>query len=264
MRDAETGWLTRDDCDGMIWAGQYGASRNVIPGVNIMAAEYPEAGKWSRRPFPACWDGSDQGAPSTWSRDQAVAGLIPYALQTNQRSIIDDHIAYGENHVWKMGDPLADGRVIYTPALIGLVYKIRHAMGGTSSVNEAWPDIYPGGLTDYEANLQVMTIWLQGRAADMLGDDSAKPVPTLPGSHLLDISEVMYQRLQDHATDEPNDPWFNYVYGKYRGNLSHTIDLLMDPAMPHGGYVRCNKPEQCVLASWLFTASNVLDTLGAN
>lgn len=262
LRDPETGWLDRMGCDSMIWNGEY-ASAKGVEGVKMETAEYPASpGRFARRPLPPdCWstEYGDQGAQTTWSRDMGIGGLLPYAWGTSNSSLLLRHISYGSANSWQMGEPLADGRVIYTPAIIGLLYKMRHALAGETSAQENWPSVYPSGLTDYEAHLQVKTIWLQGRIANALHDASAVPHPG--GNGLLDISDSMYQRLVEHAQDTPPDAFFSFALAEYDGNFTRTLDLLLDPAMPRGSFVRCDQLEQCTLAHWIFVASLTIDAL---
>lgn len=256
LRDPATGWLARNDCDGMIWAGQYAAATSVV-GVDIGAAEYPErSGRFSRRPFPSCWtpEGGDQGSKTTWSRDMFVGGLLPYAWYNGNRDVLERHAAYGREHNWQMGEPLADGRAVYTPALIGLLYKSIEALGGDYNVNSAWPDVYPSGLTDYEAHLQAMSILLHGEVAAKLTDAALA----------LDISNTMFERIVGHAEREPSEPLFAYILAKYDGKATHVLDLLLDPAMPMAGFVRCEVEAECKLAHWLFVASRTIEWMDAH
>lgn len=252
IRDAETGWLARGDCDGMIWTGQYAATGAA--GVNILAAEYDGSGRFSRRPFPACWDetNGDQGSKTTWSRDMFLGGLLPYAYYRGDREALERHAAYGRGHNWQMGEPLADGRVVYTPSLIGILYKAIEAMGGEPNVNSAWPTVYPSGLVDYEAHLQAMAILLHGE------------IDAVGASLTLDISNQMFERIMEHAAREPDEPLYAFLAMKYDGKLTHVLDLLLDPAMPMGGFVRCSDPPQCRLAHWLFVADLTLSWIEAH
>lgn len=252
IRDAETGWLSRNDCDGMIWAGKYAASQGVT-GVNILAAEYPgQPGKFGRRPAPWCWtpEDGDQGSKTEWSRDMAVAGLLPYAWSTGQRDILERHAAYGKKNSWQMGEPLEDGRVVYTPALVGSLYKAIYAMGGELDANAIWPNIYPEGLVDYQAHLQVMSIWLQGEVAAVLGD---KEKPEKGAS--LNVSDTMYQRLSEHAARQPSCALYQVVYGLYSGDMTLAFDDLLGDSQCD--YIRCDDG-QCREADWLFSASLLL------
>ena len=244
MRDTETGWLARWDCDAMIWSGQY-ASATGVSGVDILAAEFDGSGRFSRRPMPPCWDGSDQGSKTTWSRDMYLAGLLPWAWYTSQREVLERHARYGKENNWIMGEPLDDGRVVYTPSLIGITFKAIEALGGEHDVNSIWPDVYPSGLVDYEAHLQAMSILLHGEIAAKM-DGSALT---------LDISNTMFERIIEHANNVPEEPLYAFLAAKYDGKMTHVLDLLLDPSMPMGGFVRCSEPSQCRLAHWLFVAS---------
>lgn len=246
LRDPETGWLARFDCDGMIWAARYAASDGVS-GVNILAAEYPDApGKFSRRPFPACWipgAPDPQGSATTWSRDMAIAGLLPWIWETKSLAVLQRHADYVHSHKWWAGEPVADGRAYYSPSMIGVIYKEIAALGGPADPLALWPQIWPSGLVDYQAHLQASAIWLQGEIEG--------------GS----VSQVMIDRMREHVDEAPADPWYSYIMGKYTGDQTTTIALLLDPTMPMGHYVRCNSMAECRLAQWLWTASHMLRDL---
>lgn len=261
LRDAETGWLARHDCDGMIYAAKYAASVGVDD-VRIEAAEYPEAGKFGRRPPPWCWtpEAGDQGAKTEWSRDMLVAGLLPWAYLKGRRDVLERHAAFVRAHDWFAGEPVADGRTYYTPQVRGLLLKTIHAMGGADDPGSLWPSIWPAGLTDYEAHLQVMQIWLQGETARVLNDMDAVPARPAAPAELLRISETMFERLEEHAAREPRCPLYLAVLGLYTGELDPAIDALT--AEPVCSWVRCLNPQDCELAEWLFAASIVFRKTG--
>jgi hypothetical protein len=264
LRDPETGWLARWDCDGIIWAGK---ADLALGGTRIEAAEYPDApGKFGRRPPPYCWtpEGGDQGAATEWSRDMGVAGLLPWAWLAGRRDVLERHAAYGRAHDWWLGEPTAAGQAYYTPAMRGLLAKVIAAMGGEAAGDVLWPSLWPSGLVDYEAHLQVMGIWLQGEAAARAGEADAMPARPAAGQNLtVDISNEMYLRLEEHAAREPRNPLFAYVLGRYTGDLAATVAILVADDMPVGEYVRCAEPRQCRLAEWLWVATLVLRDLGA-
>lgn len=279
VRDQETGWLARWDCDGMIWASKYASSLGV-EGVKIEAAEYPgQPGKFGRRPPPWCFtpELGDQGSKTEWSRDMAVGGLLPYAWLTANRDLLERHAAFGYQQAWWMGEPTADGRTYYTPQVRGLLFKAIRALGGSGSPEELWPTFWQAGLIDYEAHLQVMSIWLQGEVARSLNEADAvpraAPEPTVMlaedgewalndagDMRLLEINEAMYQRLVEHAEREPTCPLYRAVLGLYTGDLAPATRELLDPVLPKCSYVRC-QDGQCQLAEWLFAASIVLRKL---
>lgn len=253
LRDPATGWLVPTDGDGMIWAAKYAST---VDDVNIGAAEYPdEPGRFNRHPPP--WGGDS----TSWSRDMAVAGLFPWAWLKGHRDVLERQVAYGKAHNWFMGEPIADGRTYYTPSMRGLLAKEIGGLGGDLSADANWPSLWPAGLDDYEAHLQVMAIWLQGEVAKALADPSGAPVKSAQ-TDLLDINNEMFLRLQEHANGEPKSALYAYVYGKYTGDQGAAMTLLLDPAMPTAHYVRCNELEQCELAEWLFTAHLLLIDLG--
>jgi hypothetical protein len=267
LRDPATGWLAVTDCDGMIWAGKYAASNDVAD-VNIEAAEYPDApGKFGRRPPPYCWNATDGdvGSKTEWSRDMFVAGLLPYVWRKDRRDILERHLAYGKANNWQMGEPIADGRTIYTPSLIGLAYSVLYAMGGELDPASLWPSFYPSGLSDYEAHLQVMAIWSQGEAAAKLGDSDAVPkdpatddptVDKAPPESALRVGQTMYERLEEHADREPACPLYQTVYALYSGKMARAIDSLL-AANYACQYYRGNL--EANLADWLFAASIAID-----
>lgn len=233
LRDPLTGWLTPTDCDGMLWTGKYAASRGVT-GVSLVAAEYPnDPGKFARRPPPYCWDGGDNGSKSEWSRDMGVAGLFPWAFKTGDLTALERHADYGRANGWKMGEPTSDGRTYYTPQVKNLLFKVIEALGGSRAPSNPWPDVWSSGLTDYQAHVQVMSIWLHGETGG--------------------TTATMRKRLKEHAEREPENPLYRAAYG----DLNEAADLLLD-GHPTPSYVRCENPAQCQLSEWLFAASLVL------
>lgn len=239
QRHPENGWLTPDDCDGMVWTGKYATT--ACDEVNIEAAEIGfRSGRFGRRPSP-CWvKGAEHNeSASTWSKDMAMGGLFPFILRCNRLDLIERHIAYGEHHFWIMGEPIGDGRALYTPQLIGLAYAIRQHLGGEGNAMTKLPKIWPSGLIDYQAHLQVMAIWMES----LIGG----------------ISDTMLKRLYEHQEREPYNPLFQYMIGKYSNNQEKTLNLLLDQSMPMSRYVRCGYAvDKCKLAEWLFVADLLL------
>ena len=238
LRDPATGWLSVSDCDGMIWAGKYSCSLGEASTVNLRASEYPDQpGRFDRRPPPFCWtkEKGDQGSKTTWSRDMGIAGLIPGAWCKRDLKLLQDHAAYGEAHKWNMGEPLADGRAIYSPGVIGVLYSAIKNLGGDANEKAKLPSFYPPGLDDYQAHLQMMDIWLRGEMKDS-------------------ISSVMRDRIKEHANREPECPFYSYLNGLYTGSQDRTVELLLASSKPNCSYVRSN-----YLAEWLFVAKLTLD-----
>lgn len=262
LQNPDNGWLD-DGCDGMIWTGRYATARGVA-NVNILAAEYPDAGKFGRRPEPWCWNKTDGnvGSETEWSRDMGVAGLFVYAWLSADIHTLQRHAAYGLAHNWQMADPVGDGRTVYSPQMVGLLYKAIHGLGGANDPLALWPTVWTTGLKDYEAHLQESSIFLQGRIALALREPDQVPQKPVQGL-TLDISNTMYQRLEEHAAEEPGDPFYAFVLGEYTGSQEKTVTLLLDPAMPHGNYVRCGATRKCELGQWLFVATLAIKALEA-
>lgn len=271
LRDPVTGWLVTGG-DGMLWTGKYAAVTGV-DGVNIAAAEL-EPGRFQRDP-----DGETSTNPdwSDWSRD-AGSGLTAYAWRKHDLALIERHIAYGEAHkaiandipVWRMGEPVGDGRCLYPPAFIGRLYQTQLALGGPDNINRLWPDFYDKGLTDFKAHLQVMNIWHRGEVAEALRTNSDDAVPHkdqvpddagdgVGASLMLDVTDSQLAVLQEQAARDPRDPFFQAVLGTYTGDMTAAIDALLQPDMYAGEYVRCDGDQRrCQLAAWLFAADIVL------
>jgi hypothetical protein len=227
IRDPHNAWIVPNDCDGMLWSGKYAS---VDCGVDIEAAEV-EPGRFDRYPqMGTC--------RTSWSRDMGVAGLFVWAYKCNRRDVLERHAKYGKKNNWVMGEPVDDGRPIYTPQMIGLLYQIIFKMGGDNDPNRVWPHIYPSGLDGYQAHLQMMAIWHR-----------ANHEP---------ISQTMYERIKEHYDRIPYNPFYAFMKGLYTGDMSTTIDLLLSPEMPMAGYVRCDEPHRCKLAEWLFVTDEVL------
>jgi len=248
LRDSN-GMLSHD-CDGMIWNGKYASSKGVSK-VKIEKMER-ENGRYGRRVEP-CWTEEDGnlGADTTWSRDMAICGLFPYAWKKEKLDLLVRHKDYGVDNLWKMGDPLDDGRTLYTPGIIGLLYSMIFALGGDDNKLRHTPDVYPKGLDDYEAHLQICKIWLRGEIDEKLESKS-----------LFSVSAKMYARIEEHFEREPANPFYSFLWAKYEtGDFAHVVALLLDLSRPMGSYVRCENEERCFLAERIFVSSLVLEYL---
>jgi len=230
------GWITPNSCDGMLWSSKYGAID-----CNSFSPEAAERdyGRFGRRPSPPCWDGEDKGSKTTWSRDMGV-GFIAYAIACKKDGLLLRHIEYGKKHHWMMGFPVTDLRAFYTPQIRDLLFDSVEYIRGTNDYNRSI-EIYPSGLKDYQAHLQVMSIWIR--------------------RHWEGINSLKWERLMEHYTREPYNPFYSYMTSFYKGDLNETIDLLLDPRMPMSDYVRCDDPKRCKLAEWLFVAGQVIREL---
>lgn len=258
----ENGWITPKDGDGMLWSGKFAAVKGAAK-FKPEAAEV-EPGRFVRCPTEPHCRASENPLWSNWSRDM-FAGLSAYAWRNRDISVLDRHLAYGRDHDWIMGRPFGDGRSVYLPATYGRLYQVIYALGGTNDAKRLWPDVYPSGLTDYKAHMQMMNIWLRAEVAEALregeGDataggieDDVKP----DGAALLDVDGPQLDRIKEHAARDPRDPFFQAMHGIYTGDFSPAIDALLAPDMYAGEYVRCDELRRCQLAAWLFAADLVL------
>lgn len=239
LRSAD-GWLVFDDCDSILWSGKYAASL-YVEGVDLSASEYDGDGRFYRRPVKACWDGEDQGSKTTWSRDMGL-GLIYGAVYQGRLDILERHAAYGEKKKWLMGEPFADGRVLYTPSIIGLLYQGIYFLGGEDNAARKTPNVYPAGLKDFQAHLQVLDIYLRGYVE-------------------LGIRDAMLDRLKEHSEREPKNPFYAAVYSRYTGDYDKAVELCLGEDV--GEYVRCEEFRRCQLAELINSCSIVLKGLNA-
>jgi hypothetical protein len=226
VKDKTNGWLTPNNCDGMLWTGKYASSPGVDADMTA-AEDKDEPGKFHRRPVP-CWN-PEQGAvgsQTTWSRDMGM-GLMAWAYRKKQLEPLIRHSEYGKAHNWQMGEPLADGRVVYTPAVIGLLHQVIYSLGGPDDPNRIWGNIYPSGLDDYQAHLQMLDIWLRGSIGEKSSDADA--IPANPATALTSgVSGTMYERIMEHAEREPKCLFYQFMKSRYTsGNYDSIVDSLL-------------------------------------
>jgi hypothetical protein len=237
-RDPSNGWLTPDDCDGLLWSGKYGA----VVGFDPYAAEYPDQpGRFARRPVERglCYtdEGVEQGAKSSCSRDQAM-GLIAYAVQQNNPEVLQAHYDFVKSNNWKCGEGQLSA-TYYNPFFRGFLEAV---MDGLALVQPRWPaeSEYFAGLDDYEAHLQMLNIDIR---------------QTIEGS----VTEAMLARIVEHSDREPGNPFFWYLRGKYSGDMAPAVKACVDGT--YGTYVRCGvglDKELCVLSELIYACDRVL------
>lgn len=243
--DPTDGWIEKSECDGMLWAGKYLCGGGS---PKLEAAEYPnEPGKFNRRPSPYC--GEEFGnSKTTWSRDMGM-GLMSGAWCSKNREILERHASYGTKKNSMMGEPFADGRAVYTPSIIGILYQVIYSLGGADTTARHTPSIFSSGLDDYQAHLQMIDIWLRGETARREIDLS------------LDISQTMYERVKEHSDREPTCPFYQYMRGIYDGSLETVTSLLLESDKPKCQYVRGS--DGVFTSEWLFVAKLTLKKFGA-
>lgn len=270
LKDPASGWISTGG-DAMLWEGKLAA---VTCDVDLTLAE-TEPGKFQRDV-----DGETSTNPdwSDWSKDMGT-GLLAWATRCNKLDVLQRHAAYGEAHkalanqipVWRMGEPVGDGRGLYLPAFIGRVYQTIFLLGGENNPQRLWPDLYPLGLKDFQAHLQIMNIWHRGEVAEALRkrgeddatvrDDVVDDAGQSPGQDLatLDVTDDQLTALRHQAERDPRDPFFQAVYGTYTGDLGPAVTACLAADGYVGEYVRCDGNERtCQLAAWIFACEGIV------
>ena len=218
LASVQHGWIATS-CDALLFSSLYGATKD--PGdasFDVDQAKGKSPGLWLRRPLDEglCYDSSKTGpqpSASSISKDMLL-GLTYYAWRSKRVDIVKDIVSYGESHNWIMGEPSSEvGRVVLTPSLAGLVYQVLFKLSGIDHPGRHLPDVYPSGVTGYQAHLQVTSILLRGEVSDETG-----------------ISDEMLARLKEHAFVNPKNPYYAAALAVYTGDTRRAVDLLSDPS----------------------------------
>lgn len=189
-----SGWIV-DDCDAMLWQGIW-ESCNL--NSQTLAAAEAEHGRYLRRPptleNPECY--ASGHSKSTWSKDMAI-GFFWWCWRTKDKRALYDHVEYGRKNCWNMGFPThLIARVQYTPSLVGLLHKILNHLDGRNYKEALIPQLYPSGLVDFEAHLQVLMIAL-------IGEMDRK------------IPKEAFLRLVEHFNRAPFNPLYASVLARF-------------------------------------------------
>jgi hypothetical protein len=232
------GWVILS-CDAMLHQGKYAA---VTGFGSLEIAEDPkQPGRYYRRPYDLpCWkDGQDLGSKTTWSRDMGV-GFIWWAYRNLDFVALGRHIEYGRKNLWVMGEPLADGRTIYTPNMIALLYAAYGSLVKQSYKETSIGGIYSSGLTDYEAHLTVLSILLRG-----------------------EIDGYIWQRdlkiIEEQAERQPKAALYQSARAVYGGSLSAAVSACLNPEP--ADYISRQEPDICHLIDVIF-ALDLLERAG--
>jgi len=223
----ENGWLVSKSCDSMLWSGK--ACLNI---TDLESAGVD--GRYYRTPSKTCF--ADTRSASSFSRDMSL-GLLNCLIEKKNLAAIERHIEYGDENGWIMGEG-AINRTYYTPALIGLWYKAARVLGHDYGYTEV-SNVYPSGLTDYQAHLQMLFIHLTG---------------TLENGQ---ISDSMRNRIHEHSDRIPTSGFYAALSARYGGPVDSAINLCLDDDNQVGDYVRCDD-ENCELAERIFTCKLLL------
>lgn len=249
--DQSTGWPSKDDCDGTLWAGlAYAAG---IDTVQLSLAEYSE-GEIHRRPSPSCWDGEDRGSPTTVSRDM-LNGYMWGMWRAGNLDALRRLARYGETHLWKMGIPLDDGRVILTGNGIGLLGRMIKKLDGPDKIYRHIQPIFTQVDNDYEQHQLALGILLDGEVDQPVQPELLPVNYEYPGRY-QGISKGSAELLQWLVDQNPDDALFQAGNATYSGNYDKAIELLLSQDYKCPSYVRGS--ENYCLVHWLFAAKLVL------
>lgn len=226
IADTKNTWLIADSCDSMMWSSLFGSQLEGYFKYEL-AEDKEISGKYYRTQDQDCF--ADARSGSTWSRDMALAFLV-YLYSQGDLGAIEAHIAFGESQGWIMGEG-ARTRTIYSPALIGLWYKAAKSLGHDYGVIIVQNE-YSAGKVDYQANLQMLDIYLNG---------------IIDGA----ITETMLARVLEHSDRDSDSRFFHILRGIYQGPIEPAIDICLDDDERIGSHVRCDG-EQCELADRVF------------
>jgi hypothetical protein len=161
---------------------------------------------------------------------------------------------YGERNDWIMGRPTSlISRVLLTGNGIGLIGRAIYVLssGGDDRYYRRTGYLFPSVAQDFERHIQVQGILLQDRV------DSAYNGP----ANLTAINDEMLTRLRENAAAFPSDYLFSAALGRFTGDQSKTIDLLLsfdDEDPKCSSYVRGEKPDLYCKLNWLQAAKIVL------
>lgn len=157
--DRETGWPSREDCDGTLWAGL--AKASGVGSVQLDLADYGKSGQIHRRPYNPCWaNDQDLGSASTVSRDM----ILGYMWGAD-KDAIKRLAEYGESKNWVMGAPYPKeaARVLLTGNLIGLLGRMNCEYNDICKNYKNIPPLYTRDNKDYVTHLTVLYILLNSR-----------------------------------------------------------------------------------------------------
>lgn len=242
--DESTGWPSTQDCDSTLWAG---ISCVVGLPTQISLAEF-SSGEIHRRPFKACYDdvSGDQGAKSTISRDM-ITSYMSCLWNRKDLAAFQRLANYGESHDWILGKPVhLVSRVLLTPNLIGLlgrsIFVLSERQDDRYYRRSGY--LFPPVSADFERNIQVQTILLQD---------------SIDGQYnLTSINSEMLDRLIENADAYPSDHLFAAALGRFTGDQSKALALLLAEEMTCPSYARGEKPEVYCKILWLQAAKILL------
>jgi hypothetical protein len=241
--DPETGWPSNSDCDGTLWAG---LSCSLGMPTRIELAEYAP-GEIHRRPYQACYtnEQGDLGSKSTISRDM-LTGYMSCLYARKDLAALQRLADYGEKSDFIMGAPAhLVSRVLLSGNLIGILGRAIYTLSGGSDDRyyRRTGYLFPSVVEDFEKHVQTQAILLQDQIDD---------------GYNLRINGEMLDRLTENAEKEPNDPLFAAALGRFTGDQSKALDLLLSEVQVCPSYARGEKPDVYCKLIWLQAAKIAL------
>lgn len=252
------GWLVSKSCDARLWT-----AKACLDSTDFSAAMIGE--QYFRTPSKTCYSNFlvwkklkvkrdaeldkelkaeitakmkaiKHKSQSTTSRDMEL-GTLSCLVERRDLTAIEDHIEYGSDNAWIMGEGLIT-RTPYSLALIGLWYKVARVLGHDYGYTEVG-NIYPKGQIDYQAHLSMLDIYNRFR---------------MDGK----ISKIMLARINEHADREPECGFYQSMKSKFSGDLQPAIDICLGESKC--SYVRCDEElEKCRLAEQIFSCRIILE-----
>jgi hypothetical protein len=243
--DPATRWPGVNDCDATLWAG---VACNVGFDTQISLAEY-NPGEIHRRPYNACWteENGDVGSKSTISKDMLL-GYHMCLWKRKDLAALQRLADYGEKNDWVMGRPASlVSRVLLSGNGIGMLGRSIYVLssGTDDRYYRRVGYLFPVVGEDFERHLQTQGILLQ---------DSIDG-----GYSLTAINSEMLDRLLENANAFPTDSLFAAALGRFTGDQSKAITLLLEEKMSCASYARGENPEIYCKLLWLQAAGIVLD-----
>lgn len=242
--DQETGWPSKDDCDGTLWAGL--ARAGQVSSVMLNRAKHAD-GKIHRRPTSPCYaNGQDLGSKSTISKDMLL-GYVYGLFRSGNRGELEYLFGYGRSNNWIMGEPASEvGRVVLTPNGIATLCRAIKSLGGSYKPECDLPVSFGSGNADFERHLAVLGILLWGEVNG--GTKLVESSDAIPAGALETLTRLSYE--------SPKDALFQAAYALYTtGDYSYPVDLLLGE-YSYPSYVRGS--EHFRLVHWIFTADLIL------
>jgi hypothetical protein len=202
----ESGWLDFE-CDALLFNSIAAFSGFPVDPTLARQAD----GKWLRHPKRSCYP---EGSKSSISKDM-FNGLMLWAFANGRADVLQQVYDYGDANDWIMGEAVdfatLMSRVAFAPTM---VYRLKVMIDALNpSLMGVVIDSTDEGLIilrqNFEAHLHIVTI-LQNYLINKAITDGELAV------------------LKAYTELEPNNALFHAMYGKFTGDQSKAIKLLMD------------------------------------